>query len=116
MAIPFESLRYRPGVEQVWGIQIRRSVLRSNEWSYLTAVPIQVAGSGPNAVFRVSMSGDLVGIEAPSPGLNLDVKPFVTSRLNTDRVAAPAVVNDWLADAGVDVSTPSRRTWRWTSP
>ena len=103
MAIPFESLRYRPGVEQVWGIQIRRSVLRSNEWSYLTAVPIQVAGSGPNAVFRVSMYGDLVGIEAPSPGLNLDVKPFVTSRLNTDRVAAPAVVNDWLADAGVDV-------------
>ena len=57
MAIPFKSLRYRPGVEQIWGIQIRRSVLRSNEWSYLTAVPIQVAGSGPNAVFRVSMYG-----------------------------------------------------------
>ena len=103
MAIPFKSLRYRPGVEQIWGIQIRRSVLRSNEWSYLTAVPIQVAGSGPNAVFRVSMYGDLVGIEAPSPGLNLEVKPFVTSRINTDRVVAPPVENDWLADAGVDV-------------
>jgi len=103
MVIPFKSLRYRPGVEQIWGIQIRRSVLRSNEWSYLTAVPIQVAGSGPNGVFRVSMYGDLVGIEAPSPGLNLEVKPFVTSRINTDRVAAPPVENDWLADAGVDV-------------
>jgi hypothetical protein len=103
MVIPFKSLRYRPGVEQIWGIQIRRSVLRSNEWSYLTAVPIQVAGSGPNAVFRVSMYGDLVGIEAPSPGLNLEVKPFVTSRINTDRVVAPPVENDWLADAGVDV-------------
>ena len=28
MAIPFKSLRYRPGVEQIWGVQIRRSVLR----------------------------------------------------------------------------------------
>jgi len=103
MAIPFKSLRYRPGVEQIWGIQIRRSVLRSNEWSYLTAVPIQVAGSGPNAVFRVSMYGDLVGIEVPSPGLNLELKPFATSRINTDRVVAPPVENDWLADAGLDV-------------
>ncbi|OFW29834.1 MAG: hypothetical protein A3H97_08830 [Acidobacteria bacterium RIFCSPLOWO2_02_FULL_65_29] len=103
MAIPFKSLRYRPGVEQTWGVQIRRSVLRSNEWSYLTAVPIQVAGSGPNAVFRVSMYGDLVGIEAPPPGLNLEVKPFATSRISTDRVVVPAVENDWLADAGLDV-------------
>ena len=103
MAIPFKSLRYRPRVEQIWGIQIRRSVLRSNEWSYLTAVPIQVAGSGPNAVFRVSMYGDLIGIEAPATGLNLDVKPFVTSRINTDRVLAPPVENDLMADAGVDV-------------
>jgi hypothetical protein len=103
MAIPFKSLRYRPGVEQIWGVQIRRSVLRSNEWSYLTAVPIQVAGSGPNAVFRVSMYGDLVGIEAPPPGLNLEVKPVATSRISTDRVVVPAVENEWLADAGVDV-------------
>src|SRR5687768_12480065 len=103
MVIPFKSLRYRPGVEQLWGVQIRRSVLRSNEWSYLTAVPIQVAGAGPNGVFRVSMYGDLVGIEAPPMGLNLEVKPFATSRISTDRVVVPPVANDWLADAGVDV-------------
>jgi hypothetical protein len=49
------------------------------------------------------MYGDLAGIEAPAKGLNLEVKPFVTSRINTDRVVAPPVENDWLADAGVDV-------------
>jgi len=103
MGIPFRSLRYRPGAEQTWGIQIRRSVLRINEWSYLTAVPIQVAGSGPNAVFRVSLYGDLVGIEAPPPGLNLEVKPFAISRLSTDRIVVPAVENDFLADGGLDV-------------
>src|SRR5690606_20460008 len=103
MAIPFKSLRYRPGTEQVWGIQIRRSVLRDNEWSYLTAVPIQVAGTGANAVFRVSMYGNLVGIEAPPVGRNLEVKPYVTSRLSTDLVTQPAFENDLGADAGLDV-------------
>ncbi len=103
MAIPFRSLRYRPGVEQLWGIQIRRSVLRINEWSYLTAVPIQLAGSGANGVFRVSLYGDLVGIEAPPLGLNVEVKPYATSRLSTDRVVLPPVENDVRADAGLDV-------------
>ena len=33
MGIPFRSLRYRSGRDQVWGIQMRRSVIRKNEWS-----------------------------------------------------------------------------------
>jgi hypothetical protein len=103
MAVPFKSLRYRPGVEQVWGVQIRRSVLRDNEWSYLTAIPIQFAGGGPNGVFRVSLYADLVGIEAPPMARNLEVKPFVTSGLRTDRVVSPAVNNDRSLDPGLDV-------------
>ena len=34
MAIPFKSLRYRAGTNQVWGIQIRRSDRHRNEWTY----------------------------------------------------------------------------------
>ncbi len=103
MAIPFKSLRYRPGVEQVWGVQIRRSVLRDNEWSYLTPIPIQFAGGGPNGVFRVSLYADVVGIEAPPVGRNLEVKPFATSGLRSDRTVIPTVDNDGSADAGLDV-------------
>jgi len=103
MAIPFKSLRYRPGVEQTWGIQIRRSVLSDNEWSYLTPIPIQFTGGGPNGVFRVSLYADLVGIEAPPQGRNLEVKPFGTSGLRTDRLVTPSVYEDWTADAGLDV-------------
>ena len=36
MRIPFKSLRYRPGSEQVWGLQLRRAIRRKNEWTYLT--------------------------------------------------------------------------------
>ncbi|MQA89506.1 MAG: hypothetical protein GEU90_04645 [Gemmatimonas sp.] len=103
MAVPFKSLRYGPGLEQIWGIQIRRSVLRDNEWSYLTPVPIQAAGTGSNAVFRVSSYGDLVGLETPPLGRNLEVKPYVTSRLSSDLVVDPAVENDFEADGGLDV-------------
>ena len=31
MAIPFKSIRYRAGANQVWGVQLRRSVRRKNE-------------------------------------------------------------------------------------
>lgn len=103
MAIPFKSLRYRPGVEQVWGVQIRRSVLSDNEWSYLTPIPIQLAGGGPNGVFRVSLYADLVGIEAPPVGRNLEVKPFGTAGLRTDRTLTPAVDNEGSAEIGLDV-------------
>ncbi len=31
MQIPFKSLRYRPGREQIWGVQLRRAIRRKNE-------------------------------------------------------------------------------------
>jgi hypothetical protein len=55
MAIPFKSLRYRPGRDQVWGVQVRRSVLRRNEWVFLRALPLSVGAAGTGATFRVSM-------------------------------------------------------------
>ncbi len=57
MAIPFKSLRYRAGADQVWGIQIRRSIRHKNEWTYLTPVPQVLAG--PQALNRVSAGGTL---------------------------------------------------------
>ncbi len=104
MAIPFRSLRYRPGRDQVWGIQIRRSVLRNNEWIFVRALPIAVGASGTGATFRVSMYGTLVGIEAPeSSSLNLEAKPYGIAGLRTDRLAAEPFSNDAYGDGGLDV-------------
>ena len=68
IGIPFKTLRYRGGREQTWGIQLRRFVVRKNEWSHLTALPLSVAGNGVGGIMRTSMSGTLVGIEAPPTG------------------------------------------------
>jgi hypothetical protein len=101
MAIPFKSLRYRAGPNQVWGIQIRRSVRHKNEWTYLTPVPRIL--SGPQALNRVSAGGTLVGLDLPEAGKNIELKPYGVSRVTTDRVRTPAVNDEFAGDGGGDV-------------
>ena len=103
MAIPFRSLRYRAGRDQVWGIQMRRSIVRKNEWSHLTALPLSIVRNGAQGAMRISMFGTLVGIEPPPPSKNLEVKPYAISGLETDLTRDPEISNDGYADAGLDV-------------
>ncbi len=104
MAIPFRALRYRAGIAAPWGIQMRRSVVRNNEWNHLTSLPFAVVGNGTRGSMRVSMYATLEGLEPPPPGgLKLDVKPFGISGVRTELVTAPTVDNDGWADAGLDV-------------
>ena len=110
MVVPFKSLRYRPARDQVWGIQLRRTVMRKNEWAYLTLIPISAAGfGGRGGVFRVSAAGTLVGLEAPPAGNNLEVKPYAIGGL-TSGAAESAGLNAGAArwvegdgKAGVDL-------------
>ncbi|MCA1583942.1 MAG: carbohydrate binding family 9 domain-containing protein, partial [Acidobacteria bacterium] len=101
MAIPFKSLRYRSGPNRVWGIQLRRSIRRKNEWAYLTRVP-QILG-GPQAFSRISAGATLVGLDLPPAAKNLELKPYVTSRVTTDELKTPPVRNDVTGDIGGDV-------------
>ena len=102
MEIPFRSLRYRTGREQVWGIQMRRSIRRKNEWTYLSPIPLSAA-SGMLGIFRISLAGTLVGIEAPPAARNLELMPFGIYSLTTGRTSDPQVSNDNAADWGIDL-------------
>ena len=101
MAIPLKSIRYRAGNDQVWGVQLRRSVRRKNEWGYLTPVPQSLAG--PQALNRISAAGTLVGLDLPESGKNLELKPYAVSRLTTDRLRTPAVSNEFGNEFGGDM-------------
>ncbi len=101
MAIPFKSLRYRAGLDQVWGIQIRRSIRHKNEWIYLTPVPRILAG--PQALNRVSSGGTLVGLDLPEAGRSLELKPYVVSRVTTNRVSTPPVHDELGTELGGDL-------------
>lgn len=100
MAIPFKSLRYRPGETQIWGVNFRRNIKWKNERTYLTAMPAAFNRQGLN---KVSVAATLVGIETPERVTNLEVKPYATGALSTDLAADLPFDNDGDADIGLDV-------------
>ena len=107
MEIPFKSLRYRPGDEQIWGIQLRRGIRRKAEVAYLTRLPISAAGAGAGmgtaGVFRVSQAGTLVGMQPPAAGRNLEIKPYAIGGLTRDEAGTPGGGNISDGDVGIDV-------------
>ena len=101
MAIPFKSLRYRSGANQVWGINIRRVIRRKNEWTHLT--PIPAAAGVPGGMFRLSRAGTLVGLDLPAASRNVELKPYVIGRVTTDRLSTPPINNSLRGDPGIDM-------------
>ena len=99
-ALPFKSLRYRPGLSQIWGFQARRVNRWKNESSYLTALSAAQTLAGH---WRASMAATLVGLQAPRGSRNLEIKPYVISDLTSDLTATPQISNEVSGDVGIDV-------------
>jgi len=100
VAIPFKSLRYRPGQAQIWGFNVRRINRWKNEISNLTPLP---AARGIAAIMQTSLSATVVGLEAPAGSKNLEVKPYAVANLTSDLTAVPRITNDLGGDVGLDV-------------
>jgi hypothetical protein len=98
--IPFKSIRYGEGRYQVWGFNVARTKRSKNEMSTLSRVP---PARGNASMVQMSFAATMVGLEAPRSGSPLDIKPYVTSSLNTNKLVAPQVVNAPDAMAGLDV-------------
>jgi hypothetical protein len=99
-AIPFKSLRYRPGQAQIWGFQVQRYTQWKNEISTLTRVP---AALGHGGTMQVSLAATLVGLEAPPGSRNLEIKPYLVSDVASDHIATPRISNELGGDVGIDV-------------
>ena len=97
--IPFKSLRYRPGRDQVWGIQLRRNLQSKNEVAYLTPLDL---GLGRSAIFHVSQAATLVGVEVPSTGPLFEVKPYLIGDLNSN-VDPSGLTTQGSGNVGLDV-------------
>ena len=100
MIIPFKSLRYRAAGPQIWGINMRRVIRWKNETSMLTHVP---ASYSSNGVAQMAVAAVLTGVETPAQSMNLELKPYVTGALTTDRTARVPFFNDLGQDVGIDV-------------
>jgi hypothetical protein len=73
MRIPYSQLRFRPGANQVWGINFRRDIARRNERDYIVFTPTN--GSG-----FVSRFPELAGLDQLKPPRRLELVPYATAR------------------------------------
>jgi hypothetical protein len=101
-ALPFKSVRYRPGTNQVWGFNLLRTNRWKNELSLITRIP---PGRGMQSVQQASLAATVVGIDTPQGGRNLDLKPYFVSSLTTDRTATPRISNAFGREFGFDLKS-----------
>jgi hypothetical protein len=98
-SIPFRSLRYRPGKDQVWGLHVSRF----NRWKNEIAYPIPMdRARGASGAFQMSVAPTLVGIEAPPQGKNVEIKPYGIAGTSSDLLANPRISNDVTTSFGMD--------------
>jgi hypothetical protein len=71
MTIPFRSLRFPSAPAQTWGVALGRIIQRSNEESYWPFMTKRVKGLVPQFAA-------LQGLEAISPGRNVQINPYST--------------------------------------
>jgi len=96
IAVPFKTLRFPPGDEQQWGLNMQRVIRRKNEYVTWSPVPRQFSH------YAVSYAGLLTGIKGvKSSSSDLRVTPFTTGSLTTGR----AGTGTWKGkgDAGADL-------------
>lgn len=83
LAIPFSQLRFPQGVEQTWGLQVERSIQRTNEYVVWSFWPRGESG-GP------SRYGHLTGIAAPESGTNrLELLPYTVGQFSNAAFVDP---------------------------
>ncbi len=99
MEVPFKSLRFPGGREQLWGVQLGRTIRWKNETVHLTPVPISV---GPG-MFRLSAAATLTDLEAPSDNRVLELKPYGIGSLETNLISDAPFTNRGDGTGGLDV-------------
>ena len=105
MRIPFSQLRFRPGGDQVWGIQLERDITRTRENATFPFTPLlERAG--------VSRYAHLEGISGIGAGRRLELLPYVVAQGEYLQLPPPAHAgfqnpyrsgSDHFGSAGLDL-------------
>ena len=77
IVIPFRTLRYKPGADQTWGLNISRNLRRRNELSFWSPV------SRAFRFTQIEIAGRLHGVEARTHR-NLKLLPYVIGGASQD--------------------------------
>lgn len=98
MEIPFKSLRFPPEEVQTWGIVLCRDIPRDNEGTFWPWISNRIEG-------RLNQAATLRGVKGISPGRNIWLIPYATSRRfrTLDESSESGYARDGFdPDAGLD--------------
>jgi hypothetical protein len=97
IAIPFSVLRYAGEGEQNWGINLGRTLSRTNEGGYLFRM-------GERGSFDVSKFGALSGLCCLPENRSIEWRPFLTGRVQ--HTSPQGELERWWGGAGLDARVP----------
>jgi hypothetical protein len=99
MRIPFRALRFDRSASHAWGVNFSRRIRRKNEIDFWSPVPRSYN------LNRVSLAGDLLGLQTGNAGRDLRIKPYVAqnSVRQLGTAATPAPGFEHSVDVGVDL-------------
>lgn len=96
--IPFFAIRYEGSGEQVWGLNLVRSIRRRNEELFWSFIPRQFN------LYRLSLAGTLEGVPVPRRRIQT-ITPFVLGAAQQVWPGAPAALQastTWPREVGAD--------------
>lgn len=97
IALPFSALRYPPHQAQTWGINIGRTISRSNEGGYLHRMR-------EHGGLDISLFGELTGLRDLPRVSGVELRPFGAGRFRFNN-GEPWRDNLW-GSAGIDLKVP----------
>jgi hypothetical protein len=92
--IPFKTLGYNPGIS-TWGFNISRYIARGRETIRWASPSLDVK------IHHVVRAGRIAGIESPSQGIGLDIKPYGITGFTRDVARKDRVQGE--GDGGFDM-------------
>ena len=95
--IPFATLRFDQSPRKGWGLNFLRNVRRKNEESTWMPLPRNLT------LYKISMAGELVGLEGLRKVLNLQVKPFFLVGYASNRDEGVRLTSESVIDGGIDL-------------
>ena len=96
ISIPATTLRFVPKDDQVWGLNFQRNIRRKNEQVFWAPIPKAYT------LTRISLAGQLTGINSLSQGADMRIKPFVVGGARNQHLSPTASDISPVRDVGFD--------------
>jgi hypothetical protein len=97
MKIPFSTLRFNKETIDTWGVNFGRFIRRKNEYVYWSYIPLDASK------WRMSLAGQLVGLEKLRQEKNLEIKPYWALKRVEEVNSSGRKNTSLLSDVGLDM-------------